>query len=97
MEAQTKVLTKQFVTRKEQIEKDFLKRLMRQLKTAGCPVSRKGRALIQEELRAAALVGACEERQRTLTLLKLKDGSHTARELEKEIIKRGVNDVLGYE
>jgi hypothetical protein len=90
-------LGKQFASRKEQIEKDFLKRLMRQLKAAGCPVSRKGRALIQEELRAAALVGACEERQRTLGLLKFKDGSPTAREIEKEIIKRGVNDVLGYE
>jgi hypothetical protein len=97
MEPQTKVLSKQFATRKEQIEKDFLKRLMRQLKAAGCPVTRKGRALIKEELRASALVGACEERQRTLNLLKLEDASQTAREVEKEVIKRGVNEVLGYE
>jgi len=87
----------QYQTRKEQIEKDLLRRLMRELKKVGCPVNRQGRALIKEQLRVSAIVGACEERSRTINLLKLEDASPITREIEKEIIKRGVNDVLGYE
>jgi hypothetical protein len=84
-------------SRKEQIEKDFLARLVRSLKAADIPINAKGRALIKETLKSSAMVGACEERSRTLELLRLEDGSSTAREIEQEICKRGVLDVLGYE
>jgi len=83
-----------FTNRKKQIEKDFLPKLMRDLKVAGCSVNRKGRALIKKELRDAAMVGACEERSRTLRMLG-ENPDH--KELARAITKQGVLAVLGYE
>lgn len=80
-----------FRTRKEQIEQDFLRRLVRDLKAAGCPLNAKGRALVKEELKGAAMVGAAEERSRTLRLL-----SHD-QQTARAIVVESVLAVLGYE
>jgi len=79
-----------FRSRKAQIESDFLSRIIETLKADNCPVSRKARRVIKEELRSAAMVGAAEERHRTL---KLAGNSPIAR----EIVSQSVLSVLGYE
>lgn len=84
-------MNEEFRTRKEQIEKGFLPQLMRDLKAAGCPLNAKGRALVKKELRDAAMVGACEERYRTLRFL--QHDQTTAR----VITNTSVLSVLGYE
>jgi hypothetical protein len=84
---------KEFRTRKEQIEKDFLGRLMRDLKRDGCTLTRKARSLIREELKSAAMVGAVEERRRTLKILQTYDSSVAAH----KIVGESVLQVLGYE
>lgn len=83
--------TESFRTRKEQIEKDFLRRLARDLKTAGCPLNTKGRALVKRELRGAAMVGAAEERSRTLRVVKHDQVTVRA------IVAISILEVLGYE
>lgn len=81
-----------FRSRKDQIEKDFLRRLVQDLKRLGCPVTRRGRELIKTELRDAAMVGAAEERSRDLRLIRQR-GLFAA----DEIVKQPVLAVLGYE
>jgi len=78
-------------SRKKQIEKDFLPQLSIALKKAGCPINREGRALIKAELRSAAMVGAAEERWRTLNIV----GRDNA--VAGEIVKQGVLTILGYD
>lgn len=78
-------------TRKEQIEQDFLRRLRRQLKKAGIDLDEQSTEHVREALKSSALVGACEERSRTLSMLG-PDEAH----LRAAIIKQGVLDVLGY-
>lgn len=80
-------------TRKEQIEKGFMSTLSRDLKALGFPLSRKAKQLIKQELRDAAMVGACEERDRTLKLLRDRISPH----LLSSITDEPVLKVLGYE
>ena len=82
------------MSRKEQIEKQFMRRALRELKKADCPINEKGRVIIQETLRSAAMVGACEERARTLELVR---GLSNGRMIAEAITRNGVLSVLGYE
>jgi hypothetical protein len=80
---------KTFRTRREQIETEFL---------ATC-LKTPTRKVIKAELKGAAMVGACEERDRVLTIIRgswcLTDAAK--RDLIDAIISKGVLDVLGYE
>ena len=83
--------------RKEQIENEFLKRLVRKLNQAGCPPSTIGVELIRAELRSAAMVGACEERGRTLAIIRANaHGCSFNQDISSEITSKGVLAVLGY-
>lgn len=84
-----------YKTRKEQIEKDFLRTLMRDLRKLGVEPTLEGRALIREELRGAALVAAAEERQRTLAYLS-KYPAALPEDISDFIVSKGVLEVLGY-
>jgi hypothetical protein len=88
-------MSEQFANRKEQIEKDFLRKLERDLKAAGCPINKEARMLIAERLRRAAMVGASEERSRTLKILGRGYGDTAP--IVREITSRVVLDVLGYD
>ena len=77
-----------FRSRKAQIESDFLPRI---IESIGCNVSRKTRRIIKEELKAAAMVGAAEERWRTLKMI------DQTSQLAHDIVKQPVLSVLGYE
>jgi len=78
-----------YESRKEQIEKGFLRHIVKELKADGITLTRRARRIILEELRAMAMVAAAEERERTL---KMVDG-----ELYKKICAKTVLEVLGYE
>lgn len=83
-----------FKTRKEQIENDFYVAIVRQLKADGDNVSARARKVIRGELRDAAMVGAAEERSRTLGIISVvSDLGHLA----KAITGQSVLRVLGYE
>ena len=76
-----------FRTRREQIEKDFLPRC---LKTPN-------RKVVRDELRDAAMVGACEERERTMRIIENSAClSADKRQLISSICKTSVLSVLGY-
>lgn len=61
----------EFESRKAQIESEFLRDLISNLKKVGIVVNPgKGRTLIKETLRDAAMVGACEARHQALTLMR---------------------------
>lgn len=81
-----------FRSRKQQIEKDFLGRISRVMKARGVPLSRHARSVIREELKSAAMVGAAEERYRTLRIIR-ESGTATA----EQICQKSVLSVLGYE
>lgn len=81
-----------FRSRKEQIEKDFLGRIAKVMRAQGNPLNRPARSVMREELRSAAMVGAAEERYRTLKMLR-ENGTVTA----DQICERSVLNVLGYE
>ena len=75
-----------YKTRKHQIEKDFLPRCLEE----------PTRRVIKAELRGAAMVGAAEERSRTLKILR-DAGNHPAlAEIAERIMAMGVLEVLGY-
>lgn len=76
----------QYDSRKEQIEKGFMRELPSGL-------DRKLRKHIRDRLRDAAMVGACEERDRTLKLLRDRISPH----LLNSITADPVMKVLGYE
>ena len=80
------------MSRKKQIEKEFLGHIAKVMKERGVPLDRYARTLIKQELRGAAMVGAAEERFRTLRLIKEK-GVINAR----DVCAEGVLSVLGYE
>lgn len=82
-------------TRKEQIEKDFVPRLVRALQESGSTIYKEGVRHIESVLRSAAMVGACEERDRTLAILRKQDGETAP--IVDEITSKGVLDVLGYD
>ena len=82
---------KTYDSRKEQIEKVFLPMLIRALQNEGVVVQGRGRNLLREALRDAAMVGAYEERGRTLGLTELPDRVYG------QIISASVLRVLGYE
>lgn len=82
-----------YETRKEQIEKGFMRTLSRDLRAAGIPLTRKAKELIKEELRGAAMVGACEERDRSLKLLRDRVSPHLLNAITADPVLR----VLGYE
>ena len=84
----------QFKSRKEQIEKDFLKSLLRRMKEAGCVINEKGELLIKEELKSAAMVGAYEERSRILKIVAAHNGDVAIRHA---ITAEHTLKVLGYE
>ena len=77
----------EFRTRREQIEKDFLPHCMKN----------PTRAVIKEELKGAAMVGACEERDRTLRIIDSLTDEHLKRLLSDQITAVGVLQVIGYE
>lgn len=82
----------EFRTRKEQIETDFKRELVRVLKEEGIGYfNRRQHAAMKEALRCAAMVGAFEERHRILTMESLNSGIRNA------ITERSVLSVLGYE
>jgi len=78
-----------YESRKEQIEKGFLRHIVKALKADGITLTRHARKVIAEELRSAAMVGAVEERERTLQMV---DG-----QLYEKICAKPVLKVLGYE
>lgn len=83
----------EFESRKEQIEKEFLRNLSAELKEAGHTLSRKQRTVIKRWLRDAAMVGAAEERSRALELTR----RYGATMAETAITVVPVLKVLGYE
>lgn len=84
---------KDFTSRKDQIERDFLPRLHRALKRLGVPLNRRAYALVKEELRSAAMVGASEERNHALTILRKQDFGYLVVQKIEEV---SVLTVLGY-
>ncbi len=84
--------SKQYRTRKEQIEKEFARELRRVLKAEGIGYlnAAQNRA-IRKALRDAAMVGAAEERHRILQIESL-NSRHQELIVEPSILK-----VLGYE
>ena len=78
-------------TRKEQIEKDFAVSIWRMFRMEGVPLSRRMRRKIREELKGAAMVGAAEERHRTLNMI------HYDPVLTQRVVKDSVLKVLGYQ
>ncbi len=52
---------------------------------------------LADALRDAAMVGACEDRARTLELIRRNVDASTCRKLVKEICNTSVLEVLGYE
>ena|ERR1700733_4333781 len=84
-----------YETRKEQIEREFLRRLIRLLKVEGVVINARARLHIKDALMSAAFVAACEERDRTLRLL--ADRGHSGDgEMSGQITSKAVLDVLGY-
>lgn len=86
---------KQYRTRKEQID-SFVGEIIKQCETEGIVLSRKVRARIRDNLRSAALAGACEERSRVCNLAK-SDPFTTALRLYDNIVAVPIMKVLGYE
>ncbi len=84
------------INRRRQIEGQFLRHLVSNLKAAGCEVTPALRAKLKESMRSAAMVGACEERNRTLEFLTVNMYTTTPRDAYNFVINRGVLDVLGY-
>lgn len=83
---------KEYRNRKEQIEKDFNRELIRILKEEGIGYfNRRQHAAIKKALRNAAMVGAAEERYRTLQMQSLNNGIRNA------ICEKSILAVLGYE
>ncbi len=80
-----------YESRKEQIESGFMRELSRDLKLMGFALSRQAKMRIKEELKSAAMVGAVEERSRSLDLV----GRQSA--LAHAIASVPVMKVLGYE
>lgn len=82
-----------FKNRKEQIEKEFAPRLRAKLKEEGVGyLNRAQRRAINDALRDAAMVGACEERTRALELIRRYDAPLVA----TAITVVPVLTVLGY-
>lgn len=75
-----------YKTRRDQIEKDFLPQCLKD----------PTRRVIKKELRGAAMVGACEERERTLGIIERACGDLLRDALVREITSVGVLEVLGY-
>lgn len=85
-----------YKTRKDQINRAFYGRIRRALQKEGLGPPAKVVAIIKECLRDAAMVGACEERQRTIQYL---DGFDTidSRITKRFVVEKSVLDVLGYQ
>ncbi len=84
------------ITVRQQIEGQFLRRLIKNLRANGCEVTPAIKELLKGEMRSAATVGACEERQRTLEVLSLRPNIWSV-DLRSIITSRGVLEVLGYD
>lgn len=80
------------INRKEQIEGHFIPALLGSLKEAGCPVNEQGVEFIKLRMRHAAMVGACEERSRTLEILRQTGHNYLADSITEE----SVLIVIGY-
>ena len=85
------------INRKQQIERDFLRRVVKALRGNGCQVTPTLRASLKSALRSAAMVGACEERHRTLRFLDRVSSTFGSIEIRQFIVSRGVLEVLGYD
>jgi hypothetical protein len=87
-----------FRSRKKQIEKDLLQRLIRELQFADCRITVDGVTQLESFLKSAAMIGACAERDRTLAIIRANaHGCSFNRDVSNEIISKGVLDVLGYD
>src|SRR3990167_1858399 len=84
------------INRKKQIEEQLLRRLVRQLKVNNVNVTASVRGLLKDELKIAAMIGATEERNRTIEFLLANPASATPKDTYRFIIHRAVLDVLGY-
>ena len=84
-------------TRKYQIEGAFFNRIRQALKGAGNAIPVEVEDAIRSALKSAAMVGAIEERSRTLQILRARRDQGGVRAIEDEIISEGVLQVLGYE
>ena len=56
-----------------------------------------GKETLRRALRDAAMVGACEERARAITIIETRCSPETARAIVNAICARSILDVLGYE
>lgn len=82
-----------FRSRKEQIEKEFVRDLVDRLERDGIVIRTRQRSALKKTLKDAAMVGACEERYRTLKLIREGVGDS----LGTRITEIPVLVVLGYE
>ena len=83
-------------TRKQQINTDLLGDIARHFgRSMGVPMPRRFRACLRAALRDAAMIGAAEERGRTLEILRARLGVASLG-VAQNICERSVLDVLGY-
>ena len=85
------------MNRRQQIEGKFLRRLVKAASDYGATITPTLRQEMKSALRSAAMVGACEERQRTLDYLRSRPGSQLLDAAQQFIVRRGVLEVLGYD
>ena len=83
-------VSKMHETRREQIEEDFVPVVM-------AATGPRRKRIVRKELRGAAMVGACEERSRTLALLRGLLSAADYRACVGAITQQPVLQVLGYE
>jgi len=84
--------------RKKQIERQFLRRILKALRAEGHSPTPMLKLLLKSELCNAAMVGACEERNRILDYLRAGSAPRyiSPNEVDRFIVSRGVLEVLGY-
>lgn len=79
-----------FETRAEQVDA-FFQDIVRMFKESGVKLPRKVKAAIKESLQDACILGAYEERTRTLNFLSCYP------DIRREITAKTVSSVLGFE
>jgi len=80
-----------YESRKEQIEREVARELVKALKGEGVAITSRARTHIKKALRDAAMIGAFAERDRVLTL------PEADARLKEKVIEEAVLAVIGYD